>query len=302
MGHIGGNTWAGGTGGRDTAGLGGVGGPYRLDAGHNVHQVSDEAKNQVPEHIRKAAREMNRKAYKDRLREIQMSEHDAAMYEQFSSQVRKQVQTLRMIISGLQAKAKDRQWLKNQTSGELDDTKLIEGHDSRLERTMESSLMVMEALEGYSQMIKYEIMGHSGEESDLPLVKIGNEPKNEKERLHIVRNMLAHAQLCMSGDHTLSATVQAVNELALSSDNYDESIVIVLSDANFDRYGISPTQFAKILTRNERVNAFAIFIGSLGDQAEYLARKLPSGKGFVCLDTRKIPEIKKTIFTSTMLK
>ena len=58
----------------------------------------------------------------------------------------------------------------------------------------------------------------------------------------------------------------------------------------------------KILTRNERVNAFAIFIGSLGDQAEYLARKLPSGKGFVCLDTRKIPEIMKTIFTSTMLK
>ena len=71
------------------SGLGGVGGPYRLDAGHNVHQVSDEAKSQVPEHIRKAAREMNRKAYKDRLREIQMSEHDAAMYEQFSSQVTK---------------------------------------------------------------------------------------------------------------------------------------------------------------------------------------------------------------------
>ena len=43
----------------------------------------------MPEHIRKAAREMNRKAYKDRLREIQMSEHDAAMYEQFSSQVTK---------------------------------------------------------------------------------------------------------------------------------------------------------------------------------------------------------------------
>lgn len=38
--HVGGNTWAGGTGGRDTAGLGGKGGPYRLDAGHKVHQVS----------------------------------------------------------------------------------------------------------------------------------------------------------------------------------------------------------------------------------------------------------------------
>lgn len=39
--HVGGNTWAGGTGGRDTAGLGGKGGPYRLDKGHKVHQVSD---------------------------------------------------------------------------------------------------------------------------------------------------------------------------------------------------------------------------------------------------------------------
>lgn len=37
--HVGGNTWAGGTGGRDTAGLGGKGGPYRLDAGHDVYQV-----------------------------------------------------------------------------------------------------------------------------------------------------------------------------------------------------------------------------------------------------------------------
>lgn len=37
--HVGGNTWAGGTGGRDTAGLGGKGGPYRLDKGHKVHQV-----------------------------------------------------------------------------------------------------------------------------------------------------------------------------------------------------------------------------------------------------------------------
>ena len=32
--HVGGNTWAGGTGGSDTAGLGGRGGPYRLDSGH----------------------------------------------------------------------------------------------------------------------------------------------------------------------------------------------------------------------------------------------------------------------------
>jgi len=344
--HVGGNTWAGGTGGRDTAGLGGIGGPYRLDAGHDVHQVSDELKDQVPEHVRQAAREMNRKAYEERLREIRMSEYDADLYEQYSSQVRNQVQTLRLIINGLQAKARDRQWLKNQTSGELDDTKLIEGitgekaiykkrseqdpepgapqekpkrvrilvdvsgsmyrfngHDQRLERQMESALMVMEALEGYSEHIQYDIVGHSGEESDLPMVRLGQEPKNERDRLQVLRNMHAHAQFCMSGDHTLAATAQAINELASSADNFDESFVIVLSDANFDRYGISPSNFAKILNRqSDKVNAFSIFIGSLGDQADRLTQRLPAGKGFVCLDTKRIPEILKAIFTSTMLK
>ena len=48
---MGGNTWAGGTGGRDTAGLGGKGGPYRLDAGHPVYQVSDWEKENVPEEV-----------------------------------------------------------------------------------------------------------------------------------------------------------------------------------------------------------------------------------------------------------
>ena len=50
------------------------------------------------------------------------------------------------------------------------------------------------------------------------------------------------------------------------------------------------------MTRNDKVNAFAIFIGSLGDQADRLAKQLPAGKGFVCLETRKLPEILKAIF------
>lgn len=65
--HVGGNTWAGGTGGRDTAGLGGKGGPYRLDAGHDVFQITDEEKDAVPEEVKSAAREMGQKAFKERL-------------------------------------------------------------------------------------------------------------------------------------------------------------------------------------------------------------------------------------------
>ena len=38
-------------GGMNTAGLGGVGGPYRLDGGNAVYQVSDFDKSQVPEEV-----------------------------------------------------------------------------------------------------------------------------------------------------------------------------------------------------------------------------------------------------------
>lgn len=48
----------GGTGGSDTAGLGGRGGPYRLDKGHKVHQISDEDKANISEESRRRAATM----------------------------------------------------------------------------------------------------------------------------------------------------------------------------------------------------------------------------------------------------
>ena len=74
--HVGGNTWAGGSGGSDTAGLGGKGGPYRLDKGHDVHQLSDEAKNNISEEAKRAALEAGKAAYKKKLDEIDMAEHE----------------------------------------------------------------------------------------------------------------------------------------------------------------------------------------------------------------------------------
>lgn len=340
--HVGGNQWAGGTGGRDTAGLGGKGGPYRLDAGHKVYQVSQAEKDAVPEEVRKAAREMAEKAFKDRLKEINMSEYDATTYERFSNAVRRQVQSLRIILDSLQAKGKERQWLKNQALGELDDAKIIDGLtgekaiykrrgeqdpepgtpqqkpkrlrvladvsgsmyrfngvDGRLERSMEAVCMVMEALESYEHKFKYDIMGHSGDGFDIELVRTDKAPKNNKERLKVLKTMHAHAQFCMSGDYTLEGTEASIKEL--SREEADEHFVVVLSDANLERYGIRPERFANVLTSDPQVNAFAIFIGSLGDQAERLQKTLPAGRSFVAMDTKQIPQILQQIFTSTML-
>uniref|UniRef100_A0A673I9E9 VWFA domain-containing protein n=1 Tax=Sinocyclocheilus rhinocerous TaxID=307959 RepID=A0A673I9E9_9TELE len=342
--HVGGNQWAGGTGGRDTAGLGGKGGPYRLDAGHKVYQISQVEKDAVPVEVKRAAREMAEKAFKQRLKEIEMSEYDASTYERFSGAVRRQVQSLRIILDSLQAKGKERQWLRNQALGELDDAKIIDGLtgekaiykrrgelepelgspqqkpkrlrlladvsgsmyrfngvDGRLERSMEAVCMVMEALESYEHKFKYDIMGHSGDGFDIELVRCDKVPKNNKERLKVLKTMYAHSQFCMSGDYTLEGTEHAMKELA--HEEADEHFVIVLSDANLERYGISPDRFARALTSNPQVNAFAIFIGSLGDQADrlMLQRTLPAGRSFVAMDTKQIPQILQQIFTSTML-
>lgn len=60
-------------GGRDTAGLGGKGGPYRLDAGHKVYQISQAEKDAVPDEVKRAAREMGEKAFKQRYTHLSLS-------------------------------------------------------------------------------------------------------------------------------------------------------------------------------------------------------------------------------------
>ncbi|KAF5299279.1 hypothetical protein FQA39_LY02452 [Lamprigera yunnana] len=340
--HVGGNTWAGGTGGRDTAGLGGKGGPYRLDKGHKVHQLSDEEKELVPEHIKKAAREMGRKAFQERLKEIGMSGYDASLYAQFSDPVSNQVQSLRMILGSLQVKNKERQWSKNQTLGELDDTKLIDGllgektifrrrteqepelgspqmkpkilrlvtdvsgsmhrfnsYDGRLDRELEAVVLLMEAMEGFEDKIQYDIMGHSGDAYDIKFVIKNDPPKNNKDRLNVLKTMYAHSQFCFSGDNTLEATELAIN--SLSKEDCDEAIVVILSDANLQRYGIHPSNLSKVLTSSDKVNGYVVFIGSLGDQAERLTQSLPMGRSFICTDVSTLPHILKQIFSSSVM-
>ncbi len=56
-----------------------------------------------------------------------------------------------------------------------------------------------------------------------------------------------------------------------------------------------------MMTSDERVNVFAIFIGSLGEQAAKLKKTLPAGKAFLCKETQEIPQIMQQIFDSTVL-
>lgn len=132
--------------------------------------------------------------------------------------------------------------------------------------------------------------------------------------------MHAHSQYCWTGDHTLEATQHAIK--TLGEEDCDEAIVVVLSDANLSRYGISAKTFATALNSDDKVSAHAIFIGSLGDQAERykrififmlrptlilclffrLVRTLPPGRAFVCSDVKELPQMLKQIFTASVLR
>eukprot|EP01114_Cavostelium_apophysatum_P013070 TRINITY_DN3086_c0_g1_i2.p1 TRINITY_DN3086_c0_g1~~TRINITY_DN3086_c0_g1_i2.p1 ORF type:complete len:1142 (-),score=300.99 TRINITY_DN3086_c0_g1_i2:601-3708(-) len=124
--HVGGNTFQGGSGGRSTAGLGGKGGPFRKASGHKVEQISEEEKREIHEQILAEAREMSKKALQQKLKEIEMNEPDSAMYERYMSQIGREISSLRVILEGVEAKAKERLWTGNQLSGDFDDRKTVE--------------------------------------------------------------------------------------------------------------------------------------------------------------------------------
>jgi hypothetical protein len=127
--HSGGNTWAGGTGGSDTAGLGGKGGPYRLDTGggHDIDQLSDEEKANVSDEVKQRARQMAKEALSKRLAEIGMGAKDASIYSEIYDRVRNEINLMREVLNGVQTKQNEREWIRFQSAGDFDDGRIVDG-------------------------------------------------------------------------------------------------------------------------------------------------------------------------------
>ena len=337
--HVGGNTWAGGTGGSNTAGLGGRGGPYRLDGGHPVHQVTQDLKDEVSDEARAQARAMAEAAFQQRLDDIEMGTAENEAYQSYFGRVQIQVAQLSSVLENVRARAKERTWLKHTTHGELDDAKIVDGaagernvfkrrgsedpapgalqrkpkqlrfvldvsgsmyrfngQDGRLDRMLEAAVMIMTALDGMESRFQYGIVGHSGDGPDIQFVVPGHPPEDRAEQLGILQKMVAHTQFCMSGDSTFEAAEMAIQEVA--AQDSDEAFVFVVSDANLQRYGLSPHELGAILTSEPKVNACAIFIASLADEAARIEAALPPGTGHICFDTAELPQLFRQLFQS----
>jgi len=115
------------TGGTSTAGLGGRGGYKRFYKGGNIKQVSDELKRNVPEAIKEKAREIAQQELKRRLEELDLSTLEAGEYGRLLKQTQTHMLSLHDLLENLAAREEERVWLKRQTDGELDDSRLTEG-------------------------------------------------------------------------------------------------------------------------------------------------------------------------------
>ncbi|CBQ70003.1 conserved hypothetical protein [Sporisorium reilianum SRZ2] len=370
--HVGGNTWKGGVGGRDTMGLGGRGGYGRQYTGHKIHQISKELKKDVPEHLKKQAREMAREALEKELRENGMQPHEAVNLHEMKQKVAAQVQHLSNVLNDLKANRYERAWLTRQQEGELDERRLSEGlagergifkrraemppdpgapqvkpkririvldlsasmyhmqYDGRLERELEVALMVMQAftrIEDATERFAVDMVGHSGDMDMIPLVEVGRMPKTDGDMYRILRAIVSHTQYCDSGDNTLKCIEKSIRQVKRplktdpnhqdkiddstatglnapiveedpSTSPMDDYFVIVLSDANLSRYGITHQRLAQLLRLDAQVKTSLIFIDK-GTEAQYLARQLPT-QTHVARETKDIPRILSNILTSVV--
>ncbi|KAK3250339.1 hypothetical protein CYMTET_40279 [Cymbomonas tetramitiformis] len=340
--HVGGNTWAGGTGGADTAGLGGIGGPYRLDLGHKVHEAPAEEKKKVSAEAREAAMKMNRAAFAKRLEEISMNPREAEVYDRLLDGIQYEITQMRSILQSTQATSKERVWMKQQMNGELDDARLVEGlageksvfkrraddtppehspqqkpkrlhfaldcsasmyrfngNDKRLDRELQLAIIIMEAFQGFEHKCDYCLTAHSGDGASFMLVDFGHPPANAKERLQVVLKMIANAQYCVSGDHTLAAAARSIQ--AVTGAPADDYFTFLVSDANLSFYGVTPSELARVMSQDPRVHAHALMLCD-DEEARELCAALPAGNGHLIPEPNQLPAVFQRIFMSAVLK
>ncbi|KAJ4500247.1 AAA domain-containing protein [Lentinula lateritia] len=336
--HVGGNRYAGGVGGRETAGLGGRGGYKRLYKGGDIKQLPETVKREVPEEIREKAREMARQELLRRLEELDMSEMEAKGYGQLLQATQSHMLSLFDLLENLAAKEEERIWVKRQTDGELDDSRLTEGitgeptvykrrtmekpetgkpqikpkrirfifdlsasmyrfqYDGRLQRSMETAVMLMETFDRLSRKDKYvwDMCGHSGDEPLISLVTAEQPPTKIKERWKVTEKMYMIPQYAFAGDNTVEAIQKGVDEVAKF--DADDWFVIIITDANFGRYQITPEEVLRAMKRNSRVHTALICIGE-GADAQWIEKVLP-GSVFRVKNTNDIPMVLKSILSS----
>ncbi|KAI0372412.1 hypothetical protein BV20DRAFT_939833 [Pilatotrama ljubarskyi] len=307
--HTGGNTWAGG--------------------------VPDALKNDVPDHVKERAREMARQELARRLEELSMSAGEAKGYTMLFEAVEGHIAQLHDLLENLAAREEERIWVKRQTDGELDDSRLTEGltgeatvykrrgmakpelgrpqlKPKRIRflfdvsasmyrfqydgRLKRSMETAVMLMETFDRLTRKEkYVWDSGDSASIPLVEAGQDLE-VRDRWKVVDKMEMITQYTFAGDYTLEAIDKAVAEVAKF--DADDWFVVAITDANFARYGITAEDLQRVMNRNPKVHTALVCIGE-GAEATWIPKNLP-GRGYRVSNTADIPAVLRSIL-STMI-
>ena len=289
-------------------------------------------KAEVSEEAQRMARSMAKKALKEKLKELDMGKHDWNRYNQLRAHVNEQISQLKSLLRDLKKRNEERVWLKNQSTGELDDSRIVDAlsgerdvfkrrgnpddsttlhaesvtiklvvdisasmyrfnsFDNRLQRLLEATLMMMETFRD-DRRFKLHIIGHSGSSANIQLVN-PETSLDEATQLKVLDCMAANTQYTYAGDNTIEAIHRVVSE------SKKNDLVIIISDANLERYHITVDDLSPL--QNRAVHTHLIFIGSLGNEAMELAQEIPNERATVCFQSSDLPLILKRIVSNSL--
>ncbi|KAJ3223480.1 von Willebrand factor A domain-containing protein 8 [Clydaea vesicula] len=113
-------------------GSGGTGGPGsaepslegRKSGTIDVSNFKFRLPGEIPKEITEARRDLHDLAMKKRLQQLGMTGRDMETFQKYHQNVKREITELRRILETVEAKNKERVWLRNQSTGDLDDSKL----------------------------------------------------------------------------------------------------------------------------------------------------------------------------------
>jgi len=273
--------------------------------------------------------------------DAKLVEVDESEYDRLYSTVQQASVQLRVVLEGAEAREKERVWLKNQTQGELDDARLVDGivgetnifkrrgdEDPLFGRIQRLPKRLIFLVDVSSSMAKRNgdrrldrlcaatimlMEALHGQEHKYDYAVVGH--SGESDAISFVdfgkpprdrKSRLQVIRQMYSHAVFCSSGDNTVSALvrgiqAVAAEEADDYFAFLVSDANLRMYGIRGEVLASVLGSDPKVNALAVFIGG-EDQAEELRATIPAGKAHVLLDTRELPSLFKSVLSAALVK
>jgi hypothetical protein len=263
-----------------------------------------------------------------------MGKLDWKRYNNLRSQVEEPIVQLRNHLKHLQKRSEERIWLKNQTTGELDESRIVDAlagerdvfkrrgkpNDANENNLHSDPITINLIVDISASMYRFNSYDQRLERLlEATLMMMESLREDRRFKLYISGHNGSSAKIPLVKPETdLNEAAQlrvlegmiANTQYTWAGDNTVEAIslaveeatkgelIIIISDANLERYNITVEDLKPLQDQN--VHAHLIFIGSLGDEAFELASRIPNERAQVCFQSSELPLIIKKIVTTAL--